>query len=68
MKAPSSWSTPGAIRAQLQRLWDDGRMLSARLHGETLFNALRDDVFGERIRMEQERLGYGWVRDTIDRL
>lgn len=37
MKAPPSWSTPGAIRAQLQRRWDDGRMLSARLHGEALF-------------------------------
>jgi hypothetical protein len=37
MKAPPSWSTPGAVRAQLQRLWDDGRLLSARLHGEALF-------------------------------
>jgi hypothetical protein len=37
MKAPPSWTTPGAIRAQLQRFWDDGRMLSARLHGEALF-------------------------------
>lgn len=37
MKAPPSWTTPGAIRAQVQRLWDDGRMLSARLHGEALF-------------------------------
>jgi hypothetical protein len=37
MNAPPSWSTPGAVRAQLQRIWDDGRMLSARLHGESLF-------------------------------
>jgi hypothetical protein len=37
MKAPPSWTTPGAIRAQVQRLWDDGRILSARLHGEALF-------------------------------
>jgi hypothetical protein len=37
MKAPPSWSTPGAIRAQLQRLWDDGRILSARLHSDALF-------------------------------
>lgn len=44
---------------QLGRLDDDER---------ALFTALRDDVLGERIRMEQERLGYGWVRDTIDRL
>ncbi|MDQ2990126.1 MAG: DUF3322 domain-containing protein [Pseudomonadota bacterium] len=37
MKAPLSWTTPGAIRAQVQRLWDDGRLLSARVHGEALF-------------------------------
>jgi hypothetical protein len=37
MNAPPSWSTPGAVRAQLQRIWDDGRMLSARLHGDSLF-------------------------------
>lgn len=37
MSAPESWSTPAAVRAQLQRLWDDGRMLAARLHGEPLF-------------------------------
>jgi hypothetical protein len=32
-----AWSTPADIRAQVQRLWDDGRLLSARLGGETLF-------------------------------
>ncbi|MDL2357497.1 MAG: DUF3322 domain-containing protein [Pseudomonadota bacterium] len=37
MNAPPSWSTPGAIRAQLQRLWDDGRLLAARVRGESLF-------------------------------
>ena len=30
-----------------------------------LFEQLRDDVFGERIRMEQERLGFGWVSEAI---
>lgn len=30
-----------------------------------LFEALRDDVFGERIRMEQERLSYGWVQQAL---
>ncbi|NHZ44844.1 DUF3322 domain-containing protein [Massilia aquatica] len=30
-----------------------------------LFEALRDDVFGERIRMEQERLSYGWVQQGL---
>lgn len=37
MTAPPPWSTPGAIRAQLQRIWDDGRMLSSRLRGGSLF-------------------------------
>jgi hypothetical protein len=31
------WSTPAAIRAQVQRLWDDGRLLAARVRGESLF-------------------------------
>jgi hypothetical protein len=30
-----------------------------------LYQALRDDVFGERLRMEQERIGFGWVREAI---
>ena len=30
-----------------------------------LFEQLRDDVFGERIRMEQERLGFTWVNAAI---
>ncbi|CDG86133.1 Wadjet anti-phage system protein JetD domain-containing protein [Janthinobacterium agaricidamnosum] len=29
------------------------------------FNVLRDDVLGERIRMEQERLGFNWVTAAI---
>ena len=33
----NAWSTPATIRAQLQRLWDDGRILSARMTGEALF-------------------------------
>ena len=36
MKAPN-WTTPEQIRAQVQRLWDDGRLLAARLDGEALF-------------------------------
>ncbi|MDB5961833.1 MAG: hypothetical protein JWP59_3127 [Massilia sp.] len=31
-----------------------------------LYDALRNDVFGERLRMEQERLGFGWVRAAIE--
>jgi hypothetical protein len=37
MSGTPSWSTPQAIRTQLQRLWDDGRLLSARVQGEPLF-------------------------------
>jgi hypothetical protein len=37
MSAPSTWSTPEHIRQQVQRLWDDGRLLAARLGGEALF-------------------------------
>lgn len=37
MKSPPSWTTPDAIRTQLQRQWDDGRILSARVRGEALF-------------------------------
>jgi hypothetical protein len=35
--AAAAWSTPADIRSQVQRLWDDGRLLSARLNGEALF-------------------------------
>lgn len=35
---------------------------------QTLFQMLRDDVLGERLRMEQERLGYDWVSATIRQL
>ncbi|WP_295999067.1 DUF3322 domain-containing protein [Rugamonas sp.] len=36
MSAPA-WTTPEQIRAQLQRRWDDGSLLAARLSGETVF-------------------------------
>ena len=31
------WTTPGDIEAKIRRRWDDGRMLAARLKGESLF-------------------------------
>lgn len=37
MTLASTWSTPADIRQQVQRLWDDGRLLAARLEGESLF-------------------------------
>jgi hypothetical protein len=32
-----AWTTPDDVRAQLQRLWERGRVLAARLGGEPLF-------------------------------
>ena len=34
---------------------------------QALFGALRDNVHGQHVRMEQERIGFGWVRDVLDR-
>ena len=76
----SNWST-----AAVQKLWDQGRILAARLHADALlpleiplrtrdvnhrqalFAALRDDVHGPHVRLEQERIGYGWVMDVLDK-
>lgn len=63
MKAPPSWSTPGAVRAQLQRLWDDGRILAARQHGETLFPLeLRVRQPGVAELGEQFEAVRGWIK------
>lgn len=43
--------------------------LSRLMPGEReLFEALRGDALGERVRMEQERLSYGWVRQVLEAL
>jgi hypothetical protein len=34
---------------------------------QALFGALRDNVHGQHVRMEQERIGFGWVREVLDR-
>jgi hypothetical protein len=34
---------------------------------QALFTALRDDVHGQHVRLEQERIGYGWVMGVLDR-
>jgi hypothetical protein len=34
---------------------------------QALFGALRNNVHGQHVRMEQERIGFGWVRDVLDR-
>jgi hypothetical protein len=33
---------------------------------QALFDSLRDDVHGEHVRLEQERIGYGWVMEVLD--
>lgn len=45
-----------------------GQLTRLGLDENALFTSLRNDVFGERIRMEQERLSYAWVCDTIRHL
>lgn len=63
MKTPPSWSTPDAIRAQLQRQWDDGRILSARVRGEALFPLeLRLRQPGVAELGEQFDAVRGWIR------
>lgn len=37
MRAARSWSTADDVRAAVQRLWDQGRILAARLDGGALF-------------------------------
>lgn len=33
----SNWTSPSAIRAQLLRLWDSGRLLEAHVNGDSIF-------------------------------
>lgn len=37
MSAPSDWTGPEALRAQVERLWDSGALLAAAVTGEVLF-------------------------------
>ena len=34
----------------------------------TLYDDLRGNHFGRHVRLEQERIGFGWVRDVLARL
>jgi hypothetical protein len=42
----------------------------ARLSGDeqSLFDDLRRDRLGERVRLEQERIGYNWLAQTLSAL
>ncbi len=35
---------------------------------QDLYNDLRDNRFGKQLRLEQEQLGFGWVRESLGRL
>ncbi|MGI6081842.1 MAG: DUF3322 domain-containing protein [Limnochordia bacterium] len=56
-----------------RELWVE-EAAAKRYHGEPtrltdaeyeLFDDLRNDVFGERVRLEQERIGYGWLKRAL---
>jgi len=51
-KYPAEFKQRLALAGALNRLTRDER---------ALYEALRDDMHGERIRMEQERIGFGAV-------
>jgi hypothetical protein len=62
-----AWTTPADIEAQLQRWWDDGRLLSARLGGETLFpleiRLRQPDVAAMGAQFDAVRR---WIRELED--
>jgi len=34
---------------------------------QAVFDALHDNVHGQHVRLEQERIGYGWMMDVLDK-
>lgn len=64
MNAPATWSTPAHIRQQVQRLWNDGRLLAARLSEQALFplelRLRQPSVADIGSRFDAVR---GWVRE-----
>jgi len=59
-----SWTTPADLRAQVQRLWDKGRLLASLVNGEALFPlrlTLKKPASPELAdRFEEVR---GWIAD-----
>jgi hypothetical protein len=55
----------GAEEVDKRYLGEPARLDDAE---RALFQALRDDVFGERIRLEQERLSYTWASKAIQQV
>jgi len=61
---PSAWSTPDALRAQVLRYWESGRLLAAPLLGESLFPLeLRLRGPGTRDLSERFEDVRQWIRD-----
>ena len=56
----SLWGTEDSpINRDLPRLGAEER---------ALYDDLRDNRFGRHVRLEQERIGFGWVEDALARL
>jgi hypothetical protein len=60
-----TWSTPDDVRAAVQRLWDQGRILAARLNDEPLF-PLEISLRAPGVADMGEQ--FGAVRDWVARL
>ena len=59
MAFESLWGTEDSpIDRELPRLTAQER---------TLYDGLRANRFGRRVRLEQERIGFGWVGDALAR-
>jgi hypothetical protein len=50
---------PEPFRGELPGLYEEERRV---------YDDLRDDRLGEAVRLEQERIGFGWVRTALQRL
>lgn len=64
MSAATTWSTPADVRRQVQGLWDNGRLLAARVNGDPLFPfEVRLRVPGASDIGAQFDAVRGWVRE-----
>ena len=56
-----------------RHLWDSedpdkrftGELIRFTDDEHALYDMLRDNILGERLRLEQERIAYGWVTTAI---
>jgi len=62
-----SWTTPGELRDQVERVWKRGRILSARITGETLFPLKLSMVCPKaRVMGQSFDAVRGWIRELED--